>query len=681
MDNTPIRVLLVDDDGDVYDRTRGILAEAGPGAYQLERTASDDVALDAMARHAHDVYLIDCHLNARRAAELLSKAAARALYEPVILLTGRGRTELDATQEEASDRLDLGRIDRELLERSIRYSIERAQALGALRASEERYALVARGARDGLWDWNLRTDRVYFSPRWRSMLGEEEVAIEGAPDHWFGRVHPDELARVQHGIDAHRRGETPHFEVEHRLLHRDGSYRRMLARGLAVRDAEGKAYRMAGSLTDVTDRQMYDPLTGTPNRALFMDRLGQAVQLAMRHRNYMFAVLLGDIDHLRAVNENLGHHVGDQLISSVAHRLEACLRPGNTVARLGGDDIAILLEDVRGAGDATRVAARLQEALDAPFTLSGHEIAATASIGIALSSSGYERAQDLLRDADTAMRRAKAIGGARYELFDQAMHAHALALLELESDLQHAIERRELLVYYQPILQLATGELAGFEALVRWQHPRRGLLPPAEFIPVAEETGLIIPLGLYVLSEACREMRAWAARHAERTSLLMSVNLSSKQFTQPDLVARVAQILAETDLPATNLELEITESVVMDDPDSTAALLEELRNLEVHVAIDDFGTGYSSLSYLQRFPVDTLKIDRSFVSKVGEQAESLEIVRAITTLAHALDLRVVAEGVETSEQLAQLQALQCEYGQGYLFSPPLDSTAAERPSA
>jgi diguanylate cyclase (GGDEF)-like protein len=418
----------------------------------------------------------------------------------------------------------------------------------------------------------------------------------------------------------------------------------------------------------------HDALTGLANRALFMDHLKLAPE---RHATYRFAVLFLDLDRFKVVNDSLGHIAGDQLLVGVARRLEAAMRPGDTVSRLGGDEFTVLLDDLKDAGEPEAVAGRLQRELAQAFNLGGHEVFTTVSIGIALSASGYHRPEDILRDADTAMYRAKQLGKARHEVFDQAMRARAVDRLGLERDMRGAVERRELFLQYQPIVSLTTGSLRGFEALVRWRHPERGVIPPAKFIPIAEETGMIIPVGKWVLGEACRQMSRWQKLSCQGGPLPVSVNLSCKQFLQPDLLEQIRDVLRETGLDPRALKLEITETVVMENIETATQTLEQLRALGVELSIDDFGTGYSSLSYLQRFPVSTLKIDRSFVSRMTENDGTAEIVRTITKLAQNLGMDVVAEGVETEGQRAQLSAFECEFGQGYYFYKPMDSDAAE----
>lgn len=417
----------------------------------------------------------------------------------------------------------------------------------------------------------------------------------------------------------------------------------------------------------------HDALTNLPNRALLAENLKFVIERAKQHEDYQFAVLFLDLDRFKNVNDSLGHSIGDQLLITMARRLESCIREVDMVARLGGDEFAILLDGIPNQAEATNMARRIQEKLQSPFNLSGHEVFTTTSIGIAVSSTGYDDPENMLRDADTAMYRAKAQGKACYEIFDKGMHTHAVYVLQMENDLRRAIEREELRVYYQPIVALENGQLAGFEALIRWQHPERGFINPSDFIPLAEDTGLIVPLGLWILKRACQQLCQWQWQSPANRSLFMSVNLSGKQVAQPDLVENIRDILDETHVDAKHLKLEITESAVMENAEMAARLLKRLKALGVQLSIDDFGTGYSSLSYLHRFPVNTLKIDRSFVGRIGEAAENIEIVRTVISLAENMGMEVVAEGIETLSQLAQLRKLKCQYGQGYLFSRPVDA--------
>ncbi len=424
-------------------------------------------------------------------------------------------------------------------------------------------------------------------------------------------------------------------------------------------------------LDQLARQAFHDPLTSLPNRALFMDRLSHALTRTER-RGEQLAVLFLDLDRFKVVNDSLGHRVGDQLLTGVSQRLAACLRPEDTIARLGGDEFAILLEDVKDDKGPTSVADRLTGELQQPFVAEGREVVITVSIGIAMSTARRMTPEDILRDADLAMYHAKGKGKARYEVFDKSMNAPAQERMDLELDLRNAVARGEFVLHYQPVVELPTGRITEVEALVRWKHPKRGLLFPADFVGLSEETGLIVPLGRWVLHEACRQTRQWQLA-APASKLAISVNLSARQLQQPGLVEEIAAVLRETRLEPGALRLEITETVVMHDAPTTLAKLEALKALGVQLAIDDFGTGYSSLGYLKRFPVDTLKIDRSFVKGIGRDVEDSAIVRAVITVAKSLGLSVTAEGIETAEQLDQLRTLGCDHGQGYFFAKPMTS--------
>jgi diguanylate cyclase (GGDEF)-like protein len=420
----------------------------------------------------------------------------------------------------------------------------------------------------------------------------------------------------------------------------------------------------------------HDTLTDLPNRALLTSHLQLSIDRAKLNSDHRFALLFLDLDRFKNINDSLGHVAGDQLLTAVARRLEEGLRPMDTVARLGGDEFAILLDGVEDYDDVILVAERAQRELMRPLNLNGHEVYTTASIGVTLNTIKYNNPESILRDADTAMYHAKEKGKARYEIFDAVMHERAVSRLQIENDLRRAIERQELTVYYQPIISLDTNKIAGFEALVRWNHPEKGLVSPVDFISVAEETGLIVELGRWVLEQSCYQMRAWQMQDHSPTPLTISVNLSGKQFLQNNLIEQIQQTLVETELDPRTLKLEITESVVMENAELAGSMLSQLRGLGVQLSIDDFGTGYSSLSYLHRFPVNTLKIDRSFINRMGSGDENTEIVRTIITLAGNLGMDVIAEGVETAKHLAHLKKMKCKFGQGYLFSKPVNAQAA-----
>jgi len=592
---------------------------------------------------------------------------------------------------------------------------DRKEAESALRQSEQRFRSLIENATDITIIIDGEGIFRYISPSVKRILGY-------APHQAIGRsaleiVHPDDCARIAETlnkvIENPKRSQSP---VEYRVRHRNGCwcYVEAVATNLLYDPA---VKGIVINCHDITQRKLaeekllhdafHDALTGLPNRSLFTDRLSHALRLAKRRKDYLFAVLFLDLDRFKVVNDSLGHAIGDQLLVAIARRLEACLRAGDTVARIGGDEFVLLLEDIDSINEATSIVNRLQKKITSPIVLDGHEVFITASIGIALSSGEYLEPTNLLRDADTAMYRAKELGRARHEVFNSSMHAHALRLLQLENDLRRAIEsirdpaREEdfplcpesalpplsaapqFILHYQPIVLIANGTITSFEALVRWQHPERGLVSPMEFITMAEETGLIVPLGRWVLRTACQQIGQWQQLFPSNPPLSVSVNLSVKQFSQPDLIEYIDQVLAESHLDGSSLKLEITESVLIENSESVTAMLVQLRARNIDLCIDDFGTGYSSLSYLHRFPTNTLKIDRSFVSRMGGDfaltkgaIDPTEIVRSIVTLSHNLGMDVVAEGVEEASQLSILKGLKCEYAQGYFFSKPVDSQKA-----
>ena len=682
------RVLVVDDNENNRDILARRLARKG---YDVIMADSAHNLLDRIRDEGIDLVLLDIEMPGVTGLDAL--VSIRQVYSavrlPVIMVTARNQSEdiVKALELGANDYLTKP-IDFPVALARVRTHLSHMRAEEALRASEERYALAARGANDGLWDWNLRDNTIYLSARWKSMLGFHESEVGDSPDEWFGRVHESDREKVRRSVADHLGGRTPHFEVEARMLHKDGVFRWMLTRGLMVSDETGQPLRMAGSQTDITEGKVADPMTGLPNRLLFIDRLSRLIAYRKRHPDTLFAVLFLDLDGFKLINDSLGHGVGDKLLIGVANRLEGSLRHTDTVtrldesftiARLGGDEFAIILNDLMDPSDAMLVAERLLQELSHPFQIDGKELFSSMSIGIALSTLGYEHPEDYLRDADTAMYRAKALGKGRFVVFDANMRDLITARLEIENDLRRALERDELRNYYQPIVSLESGTIVAFEALLRWQHPTRGLLEPIDFIPVAEENGMIRELGWWALSEACRQIALWRTLHPSFAALSMSVNLSVKQFVDPTLGPKLEALLKECALPEGTLKLELTESSIMSDSTAAITLLSQFKSLGVRLAIDDFGTGYSSLSYLHRFPLDTLKIDRSFTDAIrdGETDESM-IARTIMPLAQHLGLDVVAEGVETIEQATLLRGLRCKYAQGFLFSKPVDAADVRR---
>jgi diguanylate cyclase (GGDEF)-like protein/PAS domain S-box-containing protein len=559
-------------------------------------------------------------------------------------------------------------------------------ALDDLRGSEARYALVAAGASDGLWDWSLATNVVRWSDRWKALLGYPPHAIAGEPDEWFGRVHPDDRDDLHESWTAFLAGDVDLFEHEHRVRHADGTFRWMRCRAAATRDVDGRALRAAGSLTDVTQTTVTDPLTGLPNRTHFEALVSRSLERSRRGHD-LFAVLVIGLDRFDAVNGSLGRSIADRLLMAVTRRLQSSLRSndavsrtksGFTLARAGGGDFTVLLDDISDPSDALRVADRLRSVLQRPFEVDGRMMFASASVGIAVSSTGYDEPDAILRDATTALRQAKAGGAARCQMFDAVARESADARLRVEHELQHAIESTAFVVHYQPVICLATGAIVSVEALVRWEHPERGLLAPAEFLGVAEATGAILPIGRFVLGDACRQVAAWQQRLAERAPRVLRVNLSPRQLADDQLTSLVRATLRQTGLAAASLAIEVTEHAFTRD-----ALCAKRSMLHVHSdgvdwSLDDFGTGYSSLSRLHELQIGSVKVDRALVARVPGDDKARDLVRVIVDLAHSLGMTVVAEGVETVEQVAELRAVGCDHAQGHYFSPAVDALAAER---
>jgi diguanylate cyclase (GGDEF)-like protein/PAS domain S-box-containing protein len=682
----PKASLLVVDDNEA--NRDALSRRLGLKGYVVTVAAGGDEALALLAAQVFDLVLLDVEMPGVSGFDVLTRVRQlqSSTQLPIIMVTARadGADIVEAFRLGANDYVTKP-IDFPVALARIGTHLSHKAAVEELHESEERYALAMQGANDGLWDWNLISNEVHWSARWKAMLGHEESTVGTSPDEWFTRVHRDDLARVRAALDTHLEGGAGHYECEHRVLHRNGTFRWVLCRGAAIRNADGLATRLAGSLTDITDAKVSDPLTGLPNRLLFLDLLDRAIKRAERRPDYSFALLVLGLDQFRMVGDSLGPPTADRLLVGVSQRLQSCLRctdavtphhGGVTLARTSGDEFTVLVDDITDVSDAVRVADRLRHALEQPFDIDGHELFTSATVGIAVSTTGYASPEEILRDATTALHRAQASSSA-CELFDTQMRGRAVARLQLETDLRKGIDNNAFVVHYQPIVAIESGRIAAFESLVRWRHPTRGLLQPAEFIAVAEDTGMIVAIGRAVLTESCRQMAAWQQQFGPLAPATISVNVSGKQFAAGDFARDVEAVLQATGLDGSHLKLEITESAFVGDVRAARMTLSYLQSMGVEWSIDDFGTGYSSLSHLHQLQIDTLKIDRSFVRRIGVGDDGSEMVRAIVALAHNLSMDVVAEGVESEEQLFVLRALGCEFTQGFYFSKPVDAGTAD----
>lgn len=670
-DNSP-RILIVDDE---Y-ANRAILAKMLSAVGYVGIHAEDGLAaLSLLDNEKFDTVLLDIKMPKMDGFEVLAHIRQKwsSVELPVIMVTASQDNSqvVRALELEANDYL-FKPVDREVMRARIDLHLRFKESLEALKKSEERYSLAARGTNDGLWDWDIHSNEVYYSPRWREMLAidPDEEATLGS---WLNRVHDEDRQRVESELTNHLEKRTTHFEVESRLRHADGSFRWMLCRGLAVWDEAGQAHRMAGSLTDITEGKVADALTGLPNRVLFRERLDRCVSKNRRDKAFNFGLMYLDLDNFKLVNDSLGHEAGDRLLCAVARRLESALRESDSfVSRLGGDEFAVLVEGLRSIEDSKKIASRIIESVSAPISLgAGKEVFASVSVGISTTWNKYTDAAELIQSADTAMYEAKEQGKSCFRIFDPVMREDVTKRLNLESELRRAIENQDLFLHYQPIVDIRTSALVGFEALVRWNHEELGWISPAEFIPIAEDTGLIVPIGKLTLQLACNQLASWSAADERFANLQVSVNLSNRQMCDARLVDEVTTTLQETGLRSSNLRLEVTESSIMQNPELGAAALSKLQKSGVKVAIDDFGTGYSSLAYIHELAPDVVKIDRSFVDSLVQSVDKQTIVTAILALADGLNLDVVAEGVETEQQRNLLASMGCRYAQGFLFSKPL----------
>ena len=679
----PLRLLLVEDNPGDARLLKEFLRRSGQRSIQLENSNSLSDCLSQLKRNPADLVLLDLSLPDGDGLQSLKQVRDAVPQVPVVIVTGNRDEGLavESLKRGAQDYLVKGEITGELLVRSVRYALERFRLLQRLGRERARYELVAMGSHDGLWEWNLARGRVYFSPHWKSLVGCEDAEIGDNPEEWFKRIHPEDRPRVEADLDEHLRRKSPYFVNEHRLEHKNRTYRWVLSRGKALFDAKGKPVRMAGSFTDITDHKSleerldhqahHDYLTGLPNRSLFMESLERSFARLGRDPDRLFAVLFMDMDRFKFINDSLGHLAGDRMLAELAMRLRACVRPSDLVARLGGDEFTVLLDDLREPSEATSVAERILEATREPAAAAGGRALGTVSIGIAFSNCGAASAEELLRDADRAMYRAKTLGKGRYEVFDQITRFDSIASTKLEKDLQQAFQNAEFFTLYQPVMRLKKGGLTGFEALLRWRHPRQGVLSPSRFMDRAEEAGFLGRLDEWALRASCAQAKAWT--QGGYPSLLVSVNVSAAYLVNAVLLDLVPKILAETGLENHRLELEIPGWIVLKEKSTVLPLLREFHEKGIRLALDHSGIGFAALKEMRDLPIQNLKLDRDFIQGMVENPLDDSLARWLISAAHDLGLTVTATGVETQSELELLEKNGCDFVQGCLFSPPLSA--------
>ncbi len=672
-------ILVVDDERVNREILSRMLVKNG---YDVLTADSGEAALERLEEQLPDLVLLDVVMSGLSGFDVLRaiRRGHRDSKLPVVMVTAESEREnvANAFREGANDYLTKP-LDPQITIARISLHLRLTRAQSELQRSQERYALAAEGSRIGLWDWDVAQRQIFLSSRWKEMLGFVDDEFRSTVDAWFERIHVDDREQFTELLGSRSSMEQGRFETEIRMRHRDGSYRWMLCSGVVQSDAFGRPRRLAGSLADVTEGKVRDVLTGLPNRLLFEEQLGRVLHLAPE-LNGLCAVLFLDLDNFKLVNDSLGHDAGDLLLCSVARKLEACLRTSDivarnksqwSVARHGGDEFTVLLHQLHTRKDAEYVAERIISALSEPFAIGSHEVAVGASVGIAFGGVEGKTVADAIREADTAMYYAKKGGRGRCRIFDPEMQTVASARLAVECDLRAALKSDQFFLNYQPIVRISSGRIEGFEALCRWKHPRGEQIGPDSFVPVIESMGLIGRLGRAVLEIACADVMDWNQHQMDDPGICVTINCSSGEFCQPhfknDLLLTIARLGVDPRL----LKIEVTESALMLNPDHVRTIISELRDIGIRIGIDDFGTGYSSLAYLHRLPLDLLKIDKSFVSNMLTCSETREIVRTIITLAQNLDLDVVAEGVESTEQHRLLFEMGCTHAQGYLFSRPM----------
>jgi len=644
------KILIIDDS----ELNRLILTDLlRSSGFEPLATESGILGLEIIENQPLDMILLDVLMPEMDGFETLERIRKKfsPTVLPVIMTTALNKSKdiVKALNFGANDYITKP-IDLQVALARIRTQLTLLHSERALRNSEERYALAAKGARDGLWDWNLKTDEIYFSERWKSMLGFQNSEIKNHPSEWFSRLHPDDISRVRKGIDDHIRGASEAFASEHRMLHKNGEYRWIYCRGIAVKDSNGNAYRMAGSQTDITDRDAHDSLTGLPKRNLFLDQVQFAMdRFRANPHGGLFAIIHLNLNRFKLINDSYGHLFGDKVLITFVKKLKESMNTSDILSRFEGDDFAILLTKIQDPDAPRDLARKITETFEHTLKIDGIEVGLTVSMGISQPQKGFTSPPQLLRNAHTALSQAKALGRPNFQLFDEAMYLNAMELVEIENDMRRALKNEEFFILIQPQISIKDERTIGGEVLVRWLHPDKGVISPLKFIPIAEDSGMILPLGKWVFENACKQWLKW---HEDGLPpFRIAINISAHQFKNESFLNEVQEFLHQVKMPTEWLEFEITETILMDDLENTQKTLLKLHEMGISISIDDFGTGYSSLSYLKKFPIDTLKIDQSFIRELPDETDDAAITAAIIALAHNLNRRVIAEGVETKEQL------------------------------